>query len=97
MNPNYFEIVNGPDKLELFSACMHRFDENAETANIFDILASPDAKAIRKSLAIDSISHEDGSGESFVLRGTCSIDNSFYGFKGYYRTDTRKGFLNILN
>lgn len=97
MNPNYFEIVNGPSKEELFNACMHYADDNADTANIFDILVSPDTKATHKSLAVDSITHEDGSGESFVLRGDCSIDNSFHRFKGYYRTDTRKGFLNILN
>ncbi len=95
MNLN-FEIVNGPSKQEVFSACMHRFDENAETANVFDILASPDAQAIRKSLAIDSVTHEDGSGESFILRGVCSIDDEIHSFKGYYRTDSRKGFL-ILN
>jgi hypothetical protein len=50
-------------------------------------------------IVVDSLEWEDGSGESFNLKGRLkAVDStkSKIPFSGYYRTDIRKGLITLL-
>lgn len=106
----YYSIESGPSKAELFDACKYAYSSNAKVGIDFHVAVGytmpvdhPGCAYIRmkiKDLVIYGIEHEDGSGESFNLRGWCRADLASFGevaaytpyrFEAYYNTKTRDG------
>ena len=93
-----YQIVDGPNRAMLFDACEYAFSDSrlefsfALKTNLFEI----------RNWRIWSISHEDGSGHSFNLRGICEVDHRLapggtlfkpVRFEAYYDTGKRTGTL----
>ena len=108
----HYEIVNGPNKDALFDACKYACSKTAKLTVEFAVAIGytmpkndPGCASIAMSITdirIYGIEHEDGSGESFNLRGCCKADlNSLggnvayksYRFKAYYNSKNRKGHI----
>lgn len=108
-----YEIMNGPSRDTLFDACKYAYAENAKVTIDFVVAAGhtmpkghPGRAYIPMKLTdilIASIEHEDGSGDSFNLRGYCRADlrisgsttYSNYHFRGYYNTKNRTGTISF--
>lgn len=112
----YYDIVSGPNKDMLFDACKYAYSKTAKLTVEFAVAIGytmpnnhPGCAYIAMSITdikIVSIEHEDGSGESFNLRGYCKADlNSLggsnvtyksYRFKAYYNSKNRKGCITLI-
>lgn len=109
-----YEIMNGPSRDTLFDSCKYAYAGNAKVAVDFVVAIGytmpkghPGRAYIPMKLTdivITSIEHEDGSGESFNLRGYCRADliiragsttYSNYHFRGYYNTKNRTGTISF--
>ncbi|MBR6505239.1 hypothetical protein IKT18_00110 [Candidatus Saccharibacteria bacterium] len=103
-----YEIVKGPNRDRLIDAFKYAYDE--ENINLgFDVsignVTSPQGEvtdnllAKIKKMVVQTISHEDGSGHSFNLKGYCYATITFggrekvYNFDAYYNANTRKGTI----
>lgn len=115
MNTNHYDIVNGPNKDTLFDACKYAYAKNSDITVDFAVAAGYTAPVSSHQAAyipmsvidirICGIEHEDGSGESFNLKGYCSANLSSsgergavyksYGFVAYYNTKKRKGWISF--
>ena len=111
-----YSIVGGPSKDLLFDACKYAHSENVGVQLDFHValgFTAPPSdprcayiKMALKDVVVTGISHEDGSGESFIIEGHCDADlHSFgiaeyvyehYRFKAYYNTHRRKGTFTII-
>lgn len=112
-----YSIVGGPSKDLLFDACKYAHSKNVGVPLDFHValaftapLNDPGCAYIKmalKDVVVTGISHEDGSGESFIIEGHCAADlHSFgsiaeyvyehYRFKAYYNTHRRKGTFTIV-
>lgn len=108
----HYEIEGGPNKDMLFDACKYAYDKHAKIPIDFAVAlaytrpkSDPGCIYIRMKIAnivISGIEHEDGSGESFNLRGYCSADLETisgnatlipYEFEAYYDSKRRKGHI----
>lgn len=97
-----FRIADGPSRSMLFDACEYAFGESEIALNfVFDA----DYIAF-KHYKILSISHEDGSGNSFIFKGECEVDYKLapesllfktLNFEAYYNSRKRTGHLIITN
>lgn len=67
-----FNISNGPGRDILFDAFKYAYNNKVEIPASFAIEGN-EISSITK-LRIQSIEHEDGSGESFNLFGTCHVN-----------------------
>lgn len=108
-----YEILAGPNKDALFDACKYAYSKTARLTVNFSVAigwtmpkGDPGAAYIPMSITdvvITSITHEDGSGESFNLRGYCRADLKNLGrfdanykpyrFKAYYNSKHRQGCI----
>ena len=104
-----FDIVAGPGKDVLIDAFKYAYTEGAKIPLSFTIIKEkPFEDSKHYSLlhttdyVINSISHEDGSGESFEFSGSCRTDldsrrgeikTRYYKFKAYYSTKRRAGYI----
>ena len=116
MNTNkerVYDIVNGPNKDTIFDACKYAYVKDAQIPISFDIAAGytiPKSEPgcdyiplVAHNFKIISIENENGSGESFNLKGYCTIkrhlDGStvyeIYKFNAYYNTKRRKGTISF--
>jgi hypothetical protein len=85
-------LVNGPSREELFDALRLRHEGRKVTFT--------DAHGLEYKASISAIEIEDGSGESWNLKGQASYQTvggivrpmRFY-FSGYFHTGRRKGHL----
>lgn len=111
-----YSIVGGPNKDLLFDAFKYANSENVRVPLDFHValaftapLNDPGCAYVKmalKNVVVTGISHEDGSGESFIIEGRCDADlHSFcvteyvyehYRFKAYYNTQRRKGTFTII-
>ena len=113
-----YDIINGPSKSALFDACMYVYNKDAKIAVNFTISQgysndTNDATRLYLPLPvtdikITGIEHEDGSGESFILKGYCNVDkdyllrrNNIYRyrysrFSAYYDAKNRKGSFTLI-
>ena len=85
-------IVNGPSKLDLITSLAYSCNE--QRYYVYFTLQNGDVKKVN----IASMGIEDGSGESWNLKGYAqsNCNGAFSKFVSiYYRTDTRKGNFNI--
>ena len=111
-----FEIVNGPSKDLLCDAFKYAYNKAARITIEFSIAAGytmppehPSSAYVPAKIGgfiISSLEHEDGSGESFNIRGYCKADiaklfgeGTFkaYKYEAYYNTKTRKGTIALLD
>ena len=109
-----FDIMGGPSKDTLFDACKYAYSKTTKMIIEFDVASGytqpPESKNcayVKMQMAdikIAGIEHEDGSGDSFNLRGYCRANiNPFgevvsgrpYEFRAYYNTKTRKGHISF--
>ena len=111
-----YDIIAGPNKDALFDACKYAYNKSAKISIDFAVVLgyttptdNPGCAYIPMSLTdikISGIEHEDGSGESFNLRGYCKADPCFrrednmhyksYEFRAYYNSKSRKGRINLI-
>ena len=110
---SFFVIVGGPNRDMLFDACKYVHDKMVRIPIDFSVAIGytmpkqhPGAAYVPmyiSDIRIIDIAHEDGSGESFNLRGYCKADpDSIFGnaetctsykFKAYYNTKNRSGSI----
>ena len=113
-----YDIINGPSKSALFDACMYAYSKDAKIAVNFTISQgysndTNDATRLYLPLPvtdikITGIEHEDGSGESFILKGYCNVDKDYLlrrdniyryrysRFSAYYDAKNRKGSFTLI-
>lgn len=110
MNTNqkekYYNIVNGPNKDALFDACKYACVKGANIPISFDVAAGytmpkghPGCAYVimpTSDFKITGIDHEDGSGESFNIRGYANKEGIHFHFKGYYNTKRREGTISFF-
>ena len=108
-------IEKGPSKDRLFDAMKFTYDQDVDIPIQFYVVVGYSAPVDHpgcmvfyagiKNLRITSLEYEDGSGDSFNIRGFCDTNadtrtNSTYEhckFKAYYNTVTRKGSMEFLH
>ena len=113
--PDHYDIIDGPNKDVLFDACKYAYSKNVDinvdlkvAAGYTAPIGSHQSAYIPMSIIdikISGIEHEDGSGESFNLKGYCSANLSSsgeagaiykqYNFIAYYNTKRRKGWISF--
>lgn len=108
------DIIGGPGKDLLFDACKYAYSDTVKIEIEFMIVGGytmptndPGCAIVplkAKDFRIIEIGHEDGSGESFNLRGYCyailTSSNKDYipcKFSSYYNAKKRKGFIRLLS
>lgn len=110
MNTNqkneYFDIIGGPNKDILFDACKYAFVKGAVIPINFDIAANytmskgdPNCACLKMDATdfrIMGVDNEDGSGESFNIRGYAKKEGNQFRFRGYYNTKRRQGFITFF-
>lgn len=105
-------IVNGPNRDRLIDAFKYAYDDDKVSVN-FAVSISynaveedgkrvcfPTHLAQIERMIINTIQHEDGSGESFNLSGRCTAcleryggAKHYYKFEAYYNAKTRTGTI----
>ena len=115
---SHYDIVCGPSKSALFDACMYVYNKDAKIDVNFTISQgySNDTNDATKlylplpvtNIKITGIEHEDGSGESFILKGYCHVDKDYLlrkentyryrysRFSAYYDARSRKGTFILI-
>lgn len=112
----YYDIITGPNKDALFDACKYACNDEARIPISFTVafgyttpVGDPGCAFIPmyvKDFRIVGIENEDGSGDSFNLRGDCKADlKSFHGtatykyyrFRAYYNARRRSGCIIFLD
>ena len=115
---NHYEIFSGPSKSALFDACMYVYSKDAKIAVNFGISQGcsnhgDNATKLHlllpvTNIKITGIEHEDGSGESFILKGYCDVDKDhllrgdntyryrYSRFSAYYDAKNRKGTFTLI-
>ena len=108
-----FDIVAGPNKDTLFDACKYAYSKTSKVLVNFTVAigyttpkSNPGCAYVAMAITdikVIGIEHEDGSGESFILRGYCKANLSSFGglnvtykpytFKAYYNAKSRKGSI----
>ena len=112
-NERSFDIVAGPNRDMLFDACKYAYSKSVRIPVDFTVAIGytmpkhhPGCAYVPmfvSDIKIIGIEHEDGSGESFNLRGYCKADADstvgsaatckLYNFKAYYNTKSRSGHI----
>ena len=104
-----YAIVNGPNRDRLIDAFKYAYGSDKVSANF---AVAIDYRTIEESrnrvyalaqierMTINTIQHEDGSGESFNLSGRCTAcleryggAKHYYKFEAYYNAKTRTGTI----
>lgn len=115
---NCFSIINGPSKSVLFDSCLYAYSKDAKVHVNFAISQGcsnhgDDATKLHlllpvTNIKITGIEHEDGSGESFILKGYCYVDKDhllrgdhtyrykYSRFSAYYDAKSRKGTFTLI-
>jgi hypothetical protein len=89
--PEHLEITNGPSKFDLSVAL---FDRKRPLRTVEFALQGYERGMFK--VGIESVKAEDGSGESWFITGIIwENPTKYYRFKGYFRTDNRRGWLNL--
>lgn len=101
-----YRILNGPNKDRLIDAFKYAYDKpfGCLLPLEFDVEFDVDTtKTQACQFHVISIEHEDGSGHSFNIKGSCLIPKlaatdlhrTFY--TGYYNASTRKGWVKFFH
>ena len=89
-------IINGPSKMDLITSLVYAMNQEQRLLCTFTTTVPNSGLNIKvkDKVSIVAMEHEDGSGESWNIRGLLVRNNgSSRKVKIYYRTDTRKGFM----
>ena len=78
-------ITKGPSKHELFGAFKDREDI------VFEI----ETMSTPLTVTVNTLEYEDGSGNSWNLKGFLPGSSTGQAFKAYYNSDTRRGSLSL--
>lgn len=113
----FYPIINGPSLDRMFDACKYaysisevRIDFSVRIGKTVSSESDPsrslDVLAMTSDWKVVAIEHEDGSGESFNLKGYCSLQNtdpssmkqivSPVSFMAFYQPKTRQGQIKFL-
>ena len=90
-----YKIVGGPSKHVLIDAFKYAHDKNAKIGLEFKVEICKGSYLTIEDFTIVAISHEDGSGESFNLSGSCSDFGRSIEFKAYYNSKHREGAITL--
>lgn len=105
MSTTRFDIVNGPSRETLIDAFKYAFDKTTKVKLKFSVALgyTPDHSLYFPmnigEIKILGIEHEDGSGESFNIKGTCVANTAEHEpakprkFEACYSAKTRKGSI----
>lgn len=93
-------IKKGPSKFEMMVGHYHGDSRHQQTVD-FIVIPDGHTKSTKLSVIINSAEREDGSGESWMIRGyiaqaffSSSVDYRVErNFEAYYRTDKREGWF----
>jgi hypothetical protein len=85
-----YPIVGGPNKFDLMVSLLHGRSTNRNTV-VFKVQCHKDDVAV----AINNLTREDGSGESWIFSGFIIGNKSGQVVSGYYRTDRRIGQIHM--
>ena len=93
-DPHDFRIIGGPCKWALSIAL---FSPSRSEAKKVLLKVIPKGKTRKEEMiiSINSITQEDGSGESWLFGGYLQPGGAGYYAKGYYRTDQRSGHMSV--
>lgn len=102
----YYKIIDGPNKDTLFDSCKYAFVKEAVIPISFDIVEGytmPKGHPGRAyalmsttNIRITGIDNEDGSGESFLLRGDLKKRGDKYNFEAFYNSKIRQGSIRLF-
>ena len=87
MSTQTFKIVRGPSKFDLMIALFHVCG-NGRHPLAFKV----NGRKLEVLVTINGVSREDGSGESWCFQGYSQPNKHV---KGWFRTDTRRGQIEI--
>jgi hypothetical protein len=94
------KIINGPNEMHLMMSLMRPFKGNFDDVNInaatavqFTVKGNSDIPGFRA--CINSMSREDGSGNSWDIEGYTIGGSTFRKFKGYYNSRKREGVITL--
>ncbi|MDO8601658.1 MAG: hypothetical protein Q7R62_00795 [bacterium] len=89
---DHWAIVNGPSKFDLMVALFYGSGlEKTRPEVTFEIGAGGETR--RVSCIINSISREDGSGESWNIQGYTPHEEPWMDFRAYFTTSVRQGHI----
>jgi len=97
---NLFTIKSGSSKFDLM---LSLFDGNKTPRRTVTFRLEGGAAALSQldpfsiEVAINSVSQEDGSGESWMFRGFAMTLPRRFAVNGYFRTSTREGWLKFVD
>ena len=95
MEANY-QITNGPSRDRLFDSCKYAGNSDDKITATFEIKQPTTDKSASFDAFIRGITHEDGSGESFILTGSLKTKDGNRRFKAYYNSKRRQGVVTEL-
>ena len=88
----HHDIHQGPPKFDLMLAL---FDRNPNTRNV-DFRIGGD-RNVTTLVIITGVELEDGSGESWIFKGYVQNTSMSKQCRGWYRTDSRRGWIEFLD
>lgn len=112
-----YDVTNGPSREMLIDALKYAYAKDVNLHPEFSIIqyyvGHPTDNSKRmaaympaKNFRITGMEHEDGSGESWMLKGVCDADLDgvsdinpdliHYGFKMYYNSKRREGVITFI-
>ena len=98
-----YNIVNGPNKDQIFEACKHTYDKvPIDLVISFGIVPPENAYYVAKTenTRFSKIEYEDGSGEKLNLAGYCEIQLpgdriTSREFEAFYNAKTHEGQISF--
>ncbi|MDP3996819.1 MAG: hypothetical protein Q8P86_03970 [bacterium] len=86
-------IINAPSKCDLIVAFFLKPNPGRQSVNF--TIQDPGGSRKQVEVVINSISWEDGSGDSWCFEGYCVGRPLTAKVKGWFRTSDRKGWISI--
>ena len=83
-NTEAVAILNGPSKFDIMLAL---FDRRKVSLRV----CFPRGNPFDAPLIVSSVEAEDGSGDSWNIKGTLQVEDGLYPFSFYFSTKNRKG------
>lgn len=88
-----FSIEDGPSKFDLMAAL---FDGKKVIITLRDAAPPTTGRMRLPEVYVRSVEIEDGSRESWLIKGWCSGPSGSREFTGYFDSRTRKGWMEFL-
>lgn len=88
------DINQGPSKFELMLAL---FDRTVVGTRHVEFNISNGTRSTIAGVVITGVEIDDGSGESWIFKGYTKNPGKIRNCLGWYRTDTRRGWIELLD